>query len=127
MKTPLLALGLAMLIAGPTFAADPIEGNWKSAPGDGGAFIHVKIDSCGAKICGTITKVIGKDKATSVGKSIIKDMTPDGGGKYSGGTIWAPDKDKTYASKMRLDGNTLKVSGCIAGGLICRSQTWTRL
>jgi len=45
--------------------------------------------------------------------------------KYSSGKIWAPDVDKTYRSKMALNGNTLKVSGCV--GPICRSQNWTRV
>lgn len=127
MKKTLFALaGTALLLATPALA-DPVNGTWKSAPGDDGAYIHVKIEDCGSKICGTIIKVVGKKNPTSLGKSIIKNMGADGGGKYSGGTIWAPDKDKTYKSKMTLKGNKLDVAGCIAGGLICRSQTWTRL
>ncbi|SNY94033.1 Uncharacterized conserved protein, DUF2147 family [Cohaesibacter sp. ES.047] len=122
----LMAAAATLLMASPTLA-NPIYGNWKSAPGDGGAYIHVKISPCGPKICGTITKVVGKKNSKIIGRSIIKNMNDDGGGSYSGGTIWAPDKKKTYASKMKLRGNKLSVSGCIAGGLICRSQTWTRL
>lgn len=124
-KIALVAAAAAMLAAGPALA-DPVFGNWKSQPGDGGAYIHVKISACGSKVCGKITKVVGK-KSNVVGRSIIKNMKINGGGSYSGGTIWAPDKDKTYASKMELSGNKLKVSGCVAGGLICRGQTWTRL
>lgn len=124
-KLALAAIAASIFMAGPALA-DPVFGSWKSQPGDNGAYIHVKIASCGAKVCGKITKVVG-GKTTVVGRSIIKNMKSDGGGKYSGGTIWAPDKDKTYASKMQLSGNKLKVSGCVAGGLICRSQTWTRL
>ncbi|WP_319530309.1 DUF2147 domain-containing protein [uncultured Cohaesibacter sp.] len=128
MRKSLLALpSAALLMASPALAADPVYGDWKSAPGDGGAYVHVKIGPCGSKICGKITKVVGKKNPTSLGKSIIKNMNADGSGKYSGGTIWAPDKDKTYSSKMKLSGNKLSVSGCVAGGLICRSQTWTRL
>ena len=52
-------------------------------------------------------------------------MAADGGGKYSGGKIWAPDRDKTYRSKMELSGDRLKVSGCV--GPICRGQTWARV
>lgn len=127
MKKTLAAIAAVGLLMASPALADPVHGTWKSAPGDDGAYIHVKINDCGSKICGTIVKVIGKKNPTSLGKSIIKNMTSDGGGKYSGGTIWAPDKDKTYKSKMSLNGNALKVSGCVAGGLFCRSQTWTRL
>ena len=46
-----------------------------------------------------------------------------GNGRYRGGKIWAPDRDKTYKSKMLLDGDVLSVSGCVL--VICRDQTWT--
>ena len=62
-----------------------------------------------------------------LGKQLIWDMGVDGGGYYSGGKIWAPDADKTYKSKMSLDGNTLTVKGCVAGGLVCRGQDWSRV
>jgi uncharacterized protein (DUF2147 family) len=28
---------------------------------------------------------------------------------------------------MQLAGNSLKLQGCVAGGLLCSSQTWSRL
>jgi len=91
----------------------------------------VKIAACGNKICGTIAKAFdasGKEIASqNVGKRMIWDMVPKGEGYYSGGKIWAPDRDKTYKSKMQLNGNRLKVSGCVLGGMICRGQTWTRV
>ena len=52
-------------------------------------------------------------------------MTDDGGGSFSGGTIWDPGADKTYKSKMTIEGKVLKVSGCIS--VFCRTQTWKRL
>lgn len=115
-----------VMVAGAAMA-DPVVGTWKSQPGETGGYIHVKIAPCGSNICGTITKVVGNDNTSIVGRKIINGMKANGGGKYSGGTIWAPDTDKTYKSKMALSGNKLKVSGCVAGGIICRSQSWTRL
>ncbi|MCV6602310.1 MAG: DUF2147 domain-containing protein [Cohaesibacter sp.] len=126
--SPKLLCASLCLFASPALA-DPVFGNWKTQPGDTGAYAHVKIGPCGSNICGTITKVVGKKtgKASPVGKLIIKNMKAKGSGSYGGGTIWAPDKDKTYSSKMSLKGKTLSVSGCVAGGLLCRSQKWTRL
>ena len=71
----------------------------------------------------------GSDHASyeHVGKRMIWDMKSAGDGSYSGGKIWAPDKDKTYKSKMSLSGNKLTVKGCVAGGAICRGQTWTKV
>ena len=50
----------------------------------------------------------------------------DGGGTYSG-SITDPAKDKTYSGSGTLSGGSLKMKGCVLGGLICRSQTWTKL
>lgn len=121
------------IISGAIFAAtvatgaiaDPASGIWKTETGETGGYLHVQVAPCGAQICGTILKVFNSDNTSSEGKPIIWDMDIDGSGKYSGGRIWAPDVDKTYRSKMRLSGNTLKVSGCV--GPICRSQNWTRV
>lgn len=128
MKSVTLFVASLFLLTSPSLA-DPVFGNWKTQPGDTGAYAQVKIAPCNGKICGKITKVFGKTngKPSPVGKYIIKNMSANGTGSYSGGTIWAPDRDKTYSSKMSLKGKTLSVSGCIAGGLFCRSQKWSRM
>ena len=119
------ALSLGTLAA----TADPVTGVWQTQPGDAGNFAHVEIAACGSALCGTILRAYGADGAPrdsdTVGKRMIWDMAGDGAGRYSGGRIWAPDRDKTYRSKMELSGDRLKVSGCV--GPICRSQTWARV
>lgn len=112
--------------------ADPVAGLWKTAPGDTGGYLHVTMAPCGASVCGTIKAAFDGSGTPSaeyehLGKKLVWDMAAEGGGSYSGGTIWAPDRDKTYASKMSLKGAVLEVKGCVAGGLICRGQSWTRV
>jgi len=124
MKHLIAAACVAVASAGMALA-EPATGTWKTEPGDTGAFLHVKVAPCGDKLCGTIIKVVNSDKMSSLGKPIIWDMQAKGNGSYSGGKIWAPDTDKTYRSKMSLNGDALKVSGCV--GPICRGQIWTRL
>ncbi|WP_299945130.1 DUF2147 domain-containing protein [uncultured Ruegeria sp.] len=132
MKTFTLAAGFAA-IATTAFAADPVDGLWKTAPGDTGGYLHVSIAECGSAICGTIDTAFDADgneqlEYENLGKQIIWDMIPEGGGSYDDGKIWAPDRDKTYSSKMTLDGqNKLTVKGCAVGGLVCRGQVWTRV
>nr|WP_070961023.1 DUF2147 domain-containing protein [Hyphomonas sp. Mor2] len=42
---------------------------------------------------------------------------------WRGGTIYDPENDKTYASRLkRLDNGSLQVKGCI--GPICQTQVW---
>jgi uncharacterized protein (DUF2147 family) len=131
MKHLAMLTAAAALLAAPAFAADPVEGLWKTRPDDNGNFGHVRIYTCEAALCGVIEAAFdgaGAPVASpNVGKRMIWDMQAEGDGAYSGGKIWAPDRDKTYNSKMSLDDNTLSVAGCVAGGLICRDQAWTRV
>ncbi|MEQ9695471.1 DUF2147 domain-containing protein [Shimia sp. SDUM112013] len=128
-----LILAGAVLIAGATVAAaDPAAGVWKTAPGDTGGYLHVTIAPCGSAICGTIKEAYDKNGNVSPnyehkGKKMLWDMKAEGNGAYGGGKIWAPDSDKTYKSKMSLSGSKLNVKGCVAGGMICRGQDWTRI
>lgn len=107
--------------------ADPAEGTWKTQVDDG-AYAYVKMSMCGSDLCGTIARTFNSDgeyKSANLGRKLVWDMTPAGGGDYESGKVWQPSKDKTYKSKMSLSGNTLKVSGCI--GPICKKQTWSRV
>lgn len=119
-----------VLVAGAAFA-DPVEGTWKTKPDDNGNFGHVEIGACGARLCGTLVKAFdggGKEIGSpNVGKQIVWDMVAKGDGAYGDGKVWAPDRDKTYNSKMQLSGDRLAVSGCVLGGVICRASDWTRV
>ena len=119
-----------VFVAGAAFA-DPVEGMWQTKPDDNGNFGFVEIKPCGAALCGTLVKAFdgaGKEIASpNIGKKIVWDMVGKGGGAYGDGKVWAPDRDKTYNSKMDLKGDSLAVSGCVLGGLICRASDWRRV
>lgn len=132
--------GLTLALAMTTqfaVAADAI-GTWKSEKADDGGYIHVSVGPCAndpANLCGVIVDAFNDDPAAMDkarvaelrGKIMIKGMEPDGAGTWSNGTIWAPDEDETYSAKMQLNGDVLKVSGCVLAGLICRGQDWIRV
>jgi len=103
----------AMLLAGAAYA-DPIEGNWRTQSGETAA-----IANCGGGFC--ITLKTGKHKGKAIGR-----LTPAGGGQY-GGSITDPNNDKTYTGKASVDGGSMNLKGCVLGGLICKSQAWTKL
>lgn len=108
-----LALAATLIMAGAAWA-DPIEGDWKTQAGStaaiaggGGAF--------------SITLKSGKHAGKRIGSFKVA-----GDNKYTG-TITDPDTDKTYSGKASVSGASLKMSGCVFGGLICKSQTWHKL
>lgn len=122
------AFALCTLLAGAALAGGA-DGVWKTETNDEGAYLEVEIAPFAtdvARTCGVIVKAVNASDPTVIGESIIENMSDDGDGKWSGGTIWAPDDDKTYKSKMSLSGGVLRVSGCVFGGLICRGQNWTQ-
>ena len=108
-----LPVAVTMILTGAALA-DPIEGNWKTKNGDTAA-----IGACGGAFC--ITLKTGEFAGKSIGK-----MTASGGGSYEG-SITKPSNGKTYSGSATLSGDALKMRGCVFGGLICESQTWSRL
>jgi uncharacterized protein (DUF2147 family) len=77
------------------------------------------IAGCASAFC--ITLKTGEYAGKSIGK-----MSPTGDGGYEG-SITKPSNGKTYSGSATLSGNSLKLKGCVFGGLICESQNWSRL
>ena len=133
MRMAILAAGLvgAAVLGSGAAEAKSVYGVWKSQPDRDGAYIHVKVSNCGSgAVCGTIVKLVNGDPKHKNAKprKIFWGMKPDGDNRWSGGRIWAPDDDQTYSSNLELKGaNTLRVSGCVLGGVICRGQNWKRI
>ncbi len=128
MKNLLASAVAALSMAGAAWAADPVLGTWQTEPDDG-SYAYIEMAECGAAICGTIAKTFdsnGEYDSGNKGKTLVIDMVPGGDGSYNG-SVWRPSNDKIYIGKMSLNGNTLALRGCVAGGLICSKQTWTRV
>ena len=130
MKNILKIAATLSLLSGAA-VADPVLGVWKTTPDDNGNFGHITVAECEGEICGTLIKSFDSTgasyKSENIGKQIIWAMKNKGDGKYGGGKIWSPDRDKVYSSKMVLEGNDqLKISGCVL--ILCRDGgTWTRI
>ncbi|OED35639.1 hypothetical protein AB833_29590 [Chromatiales bacterium (ex Bugula neritina AB1)] len=121
-----LILVLALLLSATASGAG-LTGHWNTEKSDAGSWLTVDIQPCGKKLCGTIVELHQVKDKSLLGVQMIKGMKKKSGTAYSKGKIYAADTKKWYRSKMNLkaDGN-LKVSGCILGGIVCRSQVWTR-
>ena len=127
----LLLAAAAVLAFGSAAMAQDLRGDWRTAPDDNGNTGIIRVSVCGDAYCGTLVQAFDPSGATmqspNVGRQIIWDTRPTGGGEFRG-RLWAPDRDREYASRLQLDGNTLVVSGCILGGAACREGgRWQRL
>lgn len=106
------AVVLTVAFAAPTIAAEPIEGLWKRQTGT-----ILKFAPCGAAFCAIVQN--GEHKGKQAGSM-------SGTGARYKGTLTDLSENKTYKGKASVSGNTMKLSGCVAGGLICKTETWTR-
>jgi len=117
MKITLLAAAVAALtvtsmsVSG-AFAAEPIEGKWKTASGE-----TAEIATCGTAYC--ITLKTGKHAGKQIGKL-------SGSGASYTGEVTDPDADKTYSGSANVQGKSLNLKGCVLA-VLCKSQTWTRM
>ncbi|MHA7826372.1 MAG: DUF2147 domain-containing protein [Roseovarius sp.] len=124
-----LAAAAAALVASAAVAvADPVLGTWQTEVDDG-AFAHVAMEPCGENICGIIARTFrdgAEIQSDTIGEMLVRNMEPAGDGHYEG-KVWRPSNGKIYIGKIDLEGNSLYLRGCVAGGLICAKQTWKRV
>ncbi|MBJ6131993.1 DUF2147 domain-containing protein [Ochrobactrum sp. Q0168] len=112
-RTLILGMTLAASLAAPALAEEGIVGSWKRPNGT-----IISYAACGGnKFCGTV--MTGEYKGKSIGTMSGTD------GNYKG-EVNKLDEGKTYTGKASVKGNTLSLSGCVLGGLICKSESLTR-
>ncbi len=127
-----LILSTILALASSQVVAEGAAGVWKTETNDAGGYLEVTVGPCesdATKTCGVISNAYGKNGVDpaypNLGKLMVKDMESKDGVKFSGGTIWDPEKDKVYKSKMELKGDDLDVDGCIS--FVCIGQDWKRV
>lgn len=137
MKAALIGAGLVLLSASHGFAqsADDVLGTWENP--DNGS--HIRIAKCGAGVCATIVKV--KDPARvdehnpdpKLRERKVQGLTIMNGAKKSGDLSWSgklynTQDGKTYSGTITVvSKNSIKLQGCVMGGLICQGPTWSRI
>lgn len=127
MKALLLA---AALLSGPALAASPIEGNWTNPSGN----VTIRIAPCGGSLCGRVVKASAEARQQAaaggtpnlIGAELLSDLDQTGEGAWHG-RVFVPDANRHAEADLHLTGpRTLDIQGCALGGMLCRSQTWTR-
>ena len=121
----------ALFLTGAAQAPEPtsIEGLWRSPGGNS----IIGIAPCGEGLCGTVKWASQKAIADArkgtdqlIGSDLLTDLEQKKPGQWQG-KLFVPDKDVRVTAKIQLakDGR-LRVSGCLAGKSLCKSQLWVR-
>lgn len=122
MPTAVTILSIAVM-ATPAFAAnDPLAGNW--ARGDGVAKVVIK--PCGGKICAVNTWIKPGTTKEKVGDKLVMTIDKSADGTF-GGQAFDPQRNLTYKLTINVSAESMTTRGCVLGGIICKSQNWTRI
>lgn len=125
--TALVATGTATAFAGDA------TGVWLRASGSA----KIRIAKCGDALCGTVVwereprKDVHNPDASKrndpiVGRRVLLGLKPAGDERWKG-EVYNAEDGKTYTGYVTLVGaDQLKLQGCVLGGLICKSDTWSR-
>jgi uncharacterized protein (DUF2147 family) len=136
----LVAAAASFMLTGAAMAADP-AGTWLTQGGNS----RIRVADCGGALCGTLVWLkepndaeTGKPKTDKnnsdaskrnrplIGVQIVLGMKPSGTDKWAG-QVYNAEDGKTYSGNLTYSGgNSLQLQGCALGGLLCKSQTWTK-
>ncbi len=119
MKRMMLTVA-ALLVAAPALAGD-IVGEWKRTDGKS----RIRMAPCGGAICGTVTWLRDANSPAHVGQQVFFGLKPTGGGWE--GEAFNPEDGRTYSGKVTVSGGSMLTKGCVLGGLICKSVSWSRI
>jgi uncharacterized protein (DUF2147 family) len=114
-------------ISSAAIAAEP-TGDWRVE--DGSAVI--RIDNCRGALWGVVAweKEPGRDKRSgrpTLGTPILINLRASSQARWEG-QIYNPQSGDTYKANVRMvSDDTLRVEGCVLGGVFCGGQRWTRV
>lgn len=130
----LAAVGLTVAAgnawAGGNGGGAAIYGTWSNPKGT----IDVRTAPCGERLCGEIVRASPKaiDDARKkgvnqlVGLQLLQDYkrrSDDWAGR-----VYVPDMGRTFSSRIAFVGpDQIRISGCLIGGILCKSQVWHRV
>jgi uncharacterized protein (DUF2147 family) len=120
-----------------------IAGVWLSPK----ANLRVRVGPCGTALCGNIIWLKSpinpqtgepltdrnnpdpaKRNRAILGMQMITDLKPGRAAGEWTAQVYSPNEGKTSNVGFSMDGpNNIKIEGCMLAGLLCRTQTWTRV
>ena len=104
-------------------AATTPLGLWQTEDNNGNKKGNVRVEQCGANLCG-----YGETNGQKSKDLVLINMRPSPDNSKWTGRIHDPSSGKDYDSTIAMAGpNQLKVQGCALGGMFCGATTWRRI
>jgi len=116
-------------------AAEEAFGTWRHP--DNGSIINIY--KCGEGLCAKVTKVAeagrkdDKNPDPKLKTRPVVGVVIMNGGRKTGANAWSgrlynTQDGQTYSGTITVvSKNSLKLEGCVLGGLVCQGPTWTRV
>jgi uncharacterized protein (DUF2147 family) len=119
-------LAIALIQVAPALS---IDGLWINPARS----VIIRIAPCGEARCGTVEWASAEAQAdakknapTLVGTQLLTDLNPSTTTAWKG-KLFIPDRNVRASAKIAVQGaDSIKVSGCALGGILCDSQLWAR-
>lgn len=129
-----LALALVLssaLVTGAAADTQQVTGTYVNQSGG----TKVRLSDCGTGLCGTVIWMknpvndvnnpdVSKRNRSVVGIQAVS-LKSTGPATYAG-SLYDTESGKTYSGKAQFSDNEVTLSGCVLGGLICKSSIWRR-
>lgn len=130
------AAAAAFLMAGQSAVAQPAPadayGVWRN-PKDN---VRVEIRPCGDAACGTVIWASPKAQAKAraagtqslIGTQVLRNLQLDENRGVWRGKVFVPELNRNFTGLAEpVDARRLLAKGCVIGGLLCKSQVWTKI
>jgi uncharacterized protein (DUF2147 family) len=116
------AIGLyALMGGGSSAAADITKGVWMRADGQA----QVRVQRCGDAFC-AVNVWIKNPGDEKVGDRLVLNVKPVKPGLMEG-AAFDPQRNLRFSSKITYSDTAMTTSGCVLGGLLCRSVSWSKV
>jgi uncharacterized protein (DUF2147 family) len=121
MKLSFVAVTIALASAAPAVASDITSGTWLRSDGQA----KVRVQKCGDAFC-AVNVWIKEPGEEKVGDRLVLNVKPVKPGQLEG-AAYDPQRNLRFSSKITFSDTRMTTSGCVLGGLLCRSVSWTKV